>query len=327
MTLNGAVGTSDAPAPDAAAVATPQAAVAPAGAPPRARFKFDNRFLAPILITCILVAGHFTYGILESPWKTAAAIAASIAIEMVLGRLIVGKWPHLASAYITGISVGILIRSNLLWPYVLCAAIAIVSKYAIRFRGRHLWNPSNLGVSAMLFLAPWAVASLSIQWGNEIWVMLIIWTLGSLIIGRLKRFHICATYVLAFLTLGFVRSAVTGHTYLAEIAPVTGPMYQLFVFFMITDPKTTVSSKRGQVLVAVLVAVAETAIRLLPEYHGLVGLTQRQATHGFALHAPYFALFVVGPLANLVELLVWPPPTRPAGGGFPVVTGPVGATR
>jgi hypothetical protein len=50
----------------------------------------------------------------------------------VLGRWLWGKIPNLASAYITGISVGILLRSPEYWPYALCSAIAITSKYAIR---------------------------------------------------------------------------------------------------------------------------------------------------------------------------------------------------
>jgi Na+-translocating ferredoxin:NAD+ oxidoreductase RnfD subunit len=244
-----------------------------------------NRFLAPGLITCILLVGQLTFGILESYPKTLLAIASSIAMELILGRLVTGKWPHLASAYITGISVGILVRSPAFWPYLLCSLISITSKYAIRWRGRHLWNPSNLGVSAMLFLAPASVASLSIQWGNSLWPMLVIWLLGSLIIWRLKRFHICATYVASFLALSAVRSAITGDPWLAAVAPITGPMYQLFVFFMITDPKTTVRSKWGQCLVAFLVALAEMFLRL-----------------NRVVHAPYYALFLVGPAANAVEI-------------------------
>ena len=99
------------------------------------------------------------------------------------GRLIVGKFPHLASAYISGISVGILIRSPHFWPYALCAALSITSKYVLRWKNRHLWNPSNFGVSAMLFLYPAAVASLSIQWGNFLWPMIVVWCLGSIIVG------------------------------------------------------------------------------------------------------------------------------------------------
>jgi Na+-translocating ferredoxin:NAD+ oxidoreductase RnfD subunit len=246
---------------------------------------FDNRYLPPVFITCILLAGQLSYGILESYTKTALAILTAIAVELLLARLFTGKWPHLASAYISGISVGILVRSPAMWPYALCSAISITSKYALRVRGRHIWNPSNFGICAMLFLAPFTVASLSIQWGNTLWPMLVIWTLGSLIIWRLKRFHISATYVISFIFFAFVRSLVTGHPWMAEVAPITGPMYQLFVFFMITDPKTTVHSKLGQCVVAFMVALVETVLRLCQ-----------------IVHAPYYSLFIVGPTANLIEI-------------------------
>ncbi|HEX3447142.1 MAG TPA: RnfABCDGE type electron transport complex subunit D [Isosphaeraceae bacterium] len=251
----------------------------------RRGWSFDNRFLAPVLITGILLVGQLTFGILESYTRTLLAIVSSILMELVLARLITGKWPHLASAYITGISVGILIRSPALWPYVLCSLISITSKYAIRWHGRHLWNPSNLGVSAMLYLAPASVAGLSVQWGNAIWPMLVIWLLGSMIIMRLRRFHICATYVASFLFFSVARSAVTGDPWLAAVSPITGPMYQLFVFFMITDPKTTVRTKWGQCVVAFLVALVEAILRL-----------------NRVVHAPYYALFFVGPAANAIEI-------------------------
>jgi Na+-translocating ferredoxin:NAD+ oxidoreductase RnfD subunit len=139
----------------------------------------------------------------------------------------------------------------------------------------------------MLFLAPWAVASLSIQWGNNIWAMLVIWILGSIIIYNLGRFHITLTYVAAFLFFSLIRSQVTGHAFLSEVAPITGPMYQLFIFFMITDPKTTVrSSKLAQCVVAFLVAAAESVLRLAEN-----------------VHAPYYALFIVGPIANVIDIL------------------------
>ncbi|MCO8123864.1 RnfABCDGE type electron transport complex subunit D [Stieleria sp. TO1_6] len=245
----------------------------------------ENRFLAPMLISSILLVGQLTFGFLESWWQTLLAITVAIICELVLGKMIVGKFPHLASAYISGISVGILIRSPFLWPFALCALISIMSKYVLRWQNRHLWNPSNFGVSAMLFLYPAAVASLSIQWGNTIWPMVVVWTLGALIISRLKRFHICLTYVLSFIGLSAARSLITASPFLANVAPLTGPMYQLFVFFMITDPRTTVSTKRGQCLVAFAIAVVEMFLRL-----------------GEVIHAPYYALFLVGPTALVAEL-------------------------
>jgi enediyne biosynthesis protein E5 len=113
----------------------------------------------------------------------------------------------------------------------------------------------------------------------------VVWCFGTVIIHTLGRFHITLTYVLSFLAFSVLRAAVTGHPWLAEVAPITGPMYQLYIFFMITDPKTTVRARWAQCLVAFLVAAAEAALRLMQ-----------------FVHSPYYALFIVGPAANLVEI-------------------------
>jgi len=258
----------------------------------RRKIRLDFRYVPPLFITCILLIGHLSYGILESYKKTALAIVVAIITELILGRIFFGKWLNLASAYITGISVGILVRSPAYWPYALCSVISIMSKYVLRLKGRHIWNPSNFGIAALLFLAPETMAVLSIQWGNNYGALLVIWVLGSIIIWRARRFHISATYVVSFFLLAFLRSGITGHPWQAEVAPITGPMYQLFVFFMITDPKTTVRSKMGQCMVAFGVALAEFVLRL-----------------DQVVYAPIFALFFVGPAANLLE--IWWDSRRP----------------
>jgi Na+-transporting NADH:ubiquinone oxidoreductase subunit NqrB len=252
---------------------------------PRLSARIDKRYLAPILVTVVLLVGQLTFGFLESWPRTALAILTAILVEMGLARLFSGAWPHLASSYISGISVGMLVRSPAVWPYALCSAISITSKYVLRVNGRHIWNPSNFGIVSMLVLAPDAVASLSVQWGNMLLPMVVVWAFGSVIIHSLGRFHITLTYVASFAAFALLRSAITGHPFLSELAPITGPMYQLFIFFMITDPKTTVRSFRGQCLVAFLVAAIEALLRLL-EF----------------VHAPYYALFIVGPAAMLLEI-------------------------
>jgi hypothetical protein len=85
--------------------------------------------------------------------------------------------------------------------------------------------------------------------------------------------------------LSLIRSGVTGTPWLATVAPITGPMYQLFIFFMITDPKTTVGPKWAQCLVAVLIALLEMVFRLMQ-----------------FVYAPFYALFIIGPIANVVEM-------------------------
>jgi hypothetical protein len=252
--------------------------------PRRRFFTVDNRFLPPLLITCILITAHLSFGILESYQRTALAIGAAIGAELLMGRVTYGAWPNPASAYITGISVGILVRSPFFWPYVLCSLISITSKYVLRLRDRHLWNPSNFGLSAVLFLAPDTVSHLSIQWGNVVAPMAVIWLLGFVIVWRVGRLHISATYVAAFLALSLVRSAASGTPWLATVAPLTGPMYQLFIFFMLTDPKTTVRDTRWQCVVVLCVAVVEALLRL-----------------NEVIYAPFYALFLVGPTALVIE--------------------------
>ncbi len=262
----------------------------PAGAPPRPvlwKRVLDSRFMPPVFITLILLAGNLSFGILESYQKTLLAIVTAIVAEMALGRIFLGKWPHPSSAYITGISVGILLRSPAFWPFALCAALSITSKYAVRLRGRHLFNPSNFGICALLFLASESVAGLSIQWGNNFAALIVIWILGSLILWRAKRFQITATYVVSFFLLALLRAHITGDPWQSEVAPITGPMYQLFMFFMITDPKTTLKSRKGQCAVAVAVAVVEFLMRL-----------------DQSVYAPLYALFVVGPPALLIEMWI-----------------------
>lgn len=248
-------------------------------------FSMENRYLSPMFITLILLVGHLSFGILESYQKTLLAIAASIATELILSRLFFGKWPNIASAYITGISVGILIRSPAFWPYAVCSIVSITSKYVLRVKDRHIWNPSNFGISVMLFLAAETVGALSIQWGNYLLPMVVIWVLGSVIIWRLKRFHISGIYVASFLVFAMLRSYLTGSPWQAEVAPITGPMYQLFIFFMITDPKTTVRSKTGQCITVFCVALVEMILRL-----------------NQVVYAPFYALFFVGPTAMLIEI-------------------------
>jgi Na+-translocating ferredoxin:NAD+ oxidoreductase RnfD subunit len=251
----------------------------------RQKLRFDNRYLAPLFITLILLVGHLSYGILESYSKTGLAIGAALATELILGRIFYGRWINLASAYITGISVGILVRSPAHWPYALCSVISIMSKYVLRVKGRHLWNPSNFGISVLLFLAADTVAALSIQWGNNKWPIVVIWILGCFIVWRARRFHISATYVVSFFLFAFLRSWITSDPWQSEVAPITGPMYQLFVFFMITDPKTTTKTKLSQCVVAFCVALAEFILRLMQ-----------------VVYAPFYALFIVGPAANLIEI-------------------------
>jgi hypothetical protein len=166
----------------------------------------------------------------------------------------------------------------------------------LRVGNRHIFNPTNFGIVMLLLLASGTVAGLSVQWGNNLLPMVLVWIFGTFILRAVGRLHITLTYVASFLVFAVLRATLTGHPVLAEIAPITGPMYQLFIFFMITDPKTTVRPKWAQSLVAVLIAALETVFRLMQW-----------------VYAPFYALFIVGPIANLIEIAIDRASTAPTG--------------
>lgn len=243
-----------------------------------------KQYFAPLLITGILLAAHISFGILDSYQKLLTAILFAVLTELVLHRLVTGKFRNLNSAYVSGISAGILVRSPLFWPFALCAAISIASKYVLRYKDRHLFNPTNFGVVAIIFIASDSAAVLSIQWGNNMWAMFVIWAVGLISLWKINRLNITLTYILSFIAFAWVRSLYTGDPFLAEVAPLTGPMYQLFALFMLTDPKTTVKSRMGQNLVAFSIALLEMFLRL-----------------NEAVYAPFYALFIIGPIALIIE--------------------------
>ncbi len=243
------------------------------------------QYVPPAFITLLLLIGQLSFGVLDSYVYVVVSICAALFTEMILARVLLGKWKSLSSAYISGISVGILIRSTMIWPYIITAVLSIMSKYVLRYKGKHLWNPSNFGVSWMLFMAPLDVAGLSIQWGSNFLGLAVIWVLGLVIVYRAKRLHVTLTYVISFVILAYVRSIIVGDTFLAEVSPLTGPMYQLFIFFMITDPPTSVSTRKGRKMVVILIAFIEFVLRL----------------NSF-IYAPFYALFLVGPLAKFIDM-------------------------
>jgi Na+-translocating ferredoxin:NAD+ oxidoreductase RnfD subunit len=267
------------------------------GAPRRRRV--DPRWFSSSLLTLILVVGQWQFQILGDsyvPWMI--ALGSAVATELLLHRLHTGRTPNLLSAYISGNSVAILTKpaSSVLWPFWFGGVISILSKYVLRYRGRHLWNPTNFSVCLTLLLASETVSILGHQWGNAPAMVAVIWLVGSITATFARVWHLTLAYLVAFVALAWVRTLVNGQPLAAELAPVTGPMYQLFMFFMVTDPRTIVSGRAKQVAVVLVVALLECAIRLAVDLDWIHGDNPRAAA------PPMFALFFVGPLALWLDL-------------------------
>ena len=257
----------------------------------------DPRYLIAFLITLVLVVAQLRYQVVGGYDRLALALITCMATEALLSWFDRGKVVNLQSAYISGISLTLLVKPQgaVLWPFALGGFLAIASKYVLRYRDNHLWNPTNFAIVALLLAAPNRVSVLSHQWGNDLATNLVIWTFGLVIAARVKVLHMTLTYVASFLLLNTLRSLVLGQPVLPEIAPITGPMYQLFIFFMITDPRTVVRQRKWQYIVVVIIALTEALIRSASDQAWPLPTA-------FNAAPALVALWLVGPVAKWIDL-------------------------
>jgi hypothetical protein len=124
----------------------------------------------------------------------------------------------------------------------------------------------------------------------------VIWSVGLLTVWRARVLHITLTYLGAFVLLAWARTWINHQPLGGELGPATGPMYQLFMFFMVTDPRTIVRGTAKQIGVVLLVALVECAIRLLCDFDVI------PAGHPLCAAPPMFALFLVGPIFLYLQL-------------------------
>jgi enediyne biosynthesis protein E5 len=288
------------PAHDSGMTSTTRATVPPPPALPRwweRGGRVDPRYLIAFLITLVLVVAQLRYHVVGGYDRLALALLTCTATEALLSWFDRGKVVNLQSAYISGISLTLLLKPQgaALWPFALGGFLAIASKYVLRYRDNHLWNPTNFAICALLLAAPDRVSVLSHQWGNDLATNLVIWCFGLVIAARVGVLHITLTYVASFFLLNGLRAAALGQPVLPELAPITGPMYQLFVFFMITDPRTVVRGRRKQIAVAIVIALVEVIIRFAADRGWPLPVA-------FTAAPALVALWLVGPVAKWLDL-------------------------
>ena len=247
----------------------------------------DPRLHVAAVIITIHVLGQVALGFHVSIPQILAAILTCAIIEVTLtfrqSRAFV--WP--ASAMLTGSGVALILRivgmpAGEPWSfdhwYVFAgvAGFSLLTKYVIRYRGSHVFNPSNFGlVVAFIVLGSTRIEPLDFWWGPIDPALLAAYAAiiggGLLITRRLKLLALAASFWLT-LVVGIGLLAGSGHCMTANwaFAPVCGfdfwriivtsPEVMIFLFFMITDPKTVPGGRVGRVAFGFLVAVASTLL-------------------------------------------------------------------
>jgi enediyne biosynthesis protein E5 len=157
------------------------------------------------------------------------------------------------SALISGLSLCLLLRTNFLGLSLTAAVITIASKFVLRLDGKHLFNPTNFGIVAMMLLTGQVWVSPG-QWGNAAFFAFLMACLGGLVVNRAARSDVTCAFIVFYMGMVFGRSIWLGEPLEIPIHRLENGALLLFTFFMISDPKTTPDSRIGRVLFALLVA-------------------------------------------------------------------------
>jgi ASPIC/UnbV protein/VCBS repeat protein len=243
----------------------------------------DPRLHLASVIVSLQVLGQVAFGFGLSIAQILISLGTCAVLELTITfrtqRVIM--WP--ASALLTGNGVAFILRVpgtqhgdwwslRGWWIFAVTAAVSLLSKYVIRIRGRHVFNPSNIGlVLCFLALGSGRAEPLYFWWAPmSAWMavaLALIVAGGLLILRRLGLLVIALGFWTSF-AAGIGLLAATGHAITARwhAGPVTGtyfwwvlvtsPEILVFLFFMITDPKTIPSGPRSRAVYAVSIGLA-----------------------------------------------------------------------
>lgn len=222
---------------------------------PRFRLPRDPRWYQITALSSLLAYG---IGVLDFGVGTGTvAVTAGTALAV---QYFAGRWVGLdrfdaRSPLISSLSLCLLLRTASLPLAALAAALAIGSKFLIRRRGKHVFNPTNFALVAMLALTERAWVSPG-QWGSAALFAFALATAGMVVLYRAARSDVTWAFLASWASILVGRALWLGD-------PLTIPWHQMqngglliFAFFMISDPKTTPDSRTGRVVFAALVAAA-----------------------------------------------------------------------
>ncbi|MDA8980154.1 RnfABCDGE type electron transport complex subunit D [Chitinophagales bacterium] len=195
-----------------------------------------------------------------------------------------GAWK---SALITSLGLCLLCKTNTYETAILAAAFAIGSKFVLRYNGKHIFNPVNMGIIASIYLTNDAWISPG-QWGSHIVLIFLLGALGFLVLRKVDRLDASLTFLLVFGGLQFVRSVLylgwSIDVYLHQMASGT---LLLFTFFMITDPMTTPNHRTARIIWVSLISVTSFAL----------------SNYIYVYAAPILVLFFASPLTPVLDTI------------------------
>ena len=160
----------------------------------------------------------------------------------------------LPSVFISALGLCLLLKTNHLYVAIFAAFVSIASKFVFKINGKHIFNPSAIGIVAAIFLTDKAWISPG-QWGSGIVILFATICFGSIIVTKVQKLDVSIAFLASFAILLFIRQVVfLGWPLDFFIQSLSTGSLLLFSFFMITDPKTTPNHFMARVVWSILIA-------------------------------------------------------------------------
>jgi Na+-translocating ferredoxin:NAD+ oxidoreductase RnfD subunit len=246
----------------------------------------------PRYFQIVVLSTFVTYGILALDFgirpENAVVIVITALLVQFAGTMAAGlpRFDPL-SPLITSLSLTLLLRTDIVVIAAIAAFVAISSKFLVRIRGKHVFNPANVAIVVLILSSEHAWIS-SGQWGNAAISAFAIGCLGFIVLTRARRAETTIGFLGCYALLLFGRALWLGDPLAIPVHQLQNGALLVFAFFMISDPKTTPDTAVGRILYAAFVACVAFAIQF--------GLYQP--------HAPILALVATAPLVPLIDYLL-----------------------
>jgi Na+-transporting NADH:ubiquinone oxidoreductase subunit NqrB len=205
------------------------------------------------------LAGLLAYGLFGLDFEIDAGrvfliVGSGLAAQWVCTRL--SRLPRFdpKSALISALSLCLLLRTDEPLWVLFAVSVTIASKFLLRIDGKHVFNPTNLGLVVTLLLTDAAWVSPG-QWGNAAFFGFLMACAGSLVVQRSSRSDVTLAFFVSYAGLLCARSLWLGEPLAIPVHRLQNGALLLFGFFMISDPRTTPDARAARIAFAFLVAL------------------------------------------------------------------------
>ncbi|HEV7921514.1 MAG TPA: DUF2330 domain-containing protein [Thermoanaerobaculia bacterium] len=219
----------------------------------------DPRHFQIAALTALLLYGIAVLRFDVTTMRALLIVGTALAAQWLCSKLTKQRFDP-RSALISALSLCLLLRSNNVGWLLAAAVIAIASKFVLRIRGKHLFNPTNGAIVALMLITDRIWVSPG-QWGNAAFFAFLIACLGALVVNRAERGDVTWAFIVFWSALLIGRSLYLGEPLTIPLHRLQNGALLLFTFFMISDPKTTPDRRTGRILFAALVALGAYSIQ------------------------------------------------------------------